>query len=119
MFVNDITIGSNTFAKQSVRPLSASYADNNQPLDNPRLLTISHEVAKSGQVSSIVMIDDTKVIPVGTTFVNSKARVFMKIQYNPLQGRSDLVAAINAAITELTTFVGVAGNITKLLNKES
>lgn len=119
MFDNSITLGTETFAKQSVRPLSATYADNNQVLSNPRTLTISHEVGKSGQVSSAIILDDSKTIPVGNSLVTDKVRALFKIQYNPLQGRADLAAAIKAAVTELSTFVGDTNNFNKLLNKES
>lgn len=119
MFDNSITLGADTFAKQSVRPLSATYADNNQALNNPRTLTISHEVGKSGQVSSAIILDDSTTIPVGNSLVADRIRVLCKIQYNPLQGRANLAAAIKAAVTQLSTFVGDTNNFNKLLNKES
>lgn len=119
MFQSDITIGTNTFSKVVVRPMSSSYADNNQTLTNPRILQISHEVAKSGRVSTAVILDDTANVAVGTSLVASNVRVLTKISYNPLEGRADLDAAIKAAIVELNTFLSAEANVAKLLNKES
>lgn len=119
MFLNELTLGTDTFAKQSVRPLSAIYADNNQQLNNPRTLTISHEVGKSGQVSSAIILDDALSIPVGNTLVNDRIRVLCKVQYNPLGGRAELATAIKAAVAQLTDFVSDEANLSKILNKES
>lgn len=119
MFDNQLTLGTDTFAKQSVRPLSATYSDNNQTLNNPRTLTISHEVGKSGQVSSAIILDDASTIPVGNTLVTDRVRILYKIQYNPLMGRANLAAAIKAASDQLVGFVSVEANLAKILNKES
>lgn len=119
MFDNHINIGYDTFAKQSVRPLSAIYSDNNQTLSNPRTLTISHEVGKSGQVSSAVILDDMATIPVGNTLVTDRVRVLYKIQYNPMVGRAELAAAIRGASTQLVSFVSDDTNLNRILNKES
>lgn len=119
MFNNDLQLGSDIFAKQSVRPLSATYADNNQQLDNPRTLTISHEVGKSGQVSSAIILDDVLSIPVGNSLVNDRIRVLHKIQYNPFGGRPGLAAAIRASVLDLANFVSDDDNLSKILNKES
>lgn len=119
MFLNSITLGTNTFDKQSVRPLSATYADNNQALNNPRILSISHEVGKSGQVSSAVILDDSLAIPIGNTMVTDKVRALFKIQYNPMMGRAELAAAIKTAVADLISFVGADANLAKILNKES
>lgn len=119
MFDNHIVVGPEIFAKQSVRPLSATYSDNNQTLNNPRTLTISHEVGKSGQVSSAVILDDTATVPVGNTLVTDRIRVLYKIQYNPMMGRADLAAAIKAASNHLVSFVSDETNQNRILNKES
>lgn len=119
MFDNHINIGYDTFAKQSVRPLSATYSDNNQTLNHPRTLTISHEVGKSGQVSSAVILDDTMSVPVGNTLVTDRIRVLYKIQYNPMMGRAELAAHIREASTQLVGFVSDDTNLNRILNKES
>lgn len=119
MFDNQLKIGADTFAKQSVRPLSATYSDNNQTLNNPRTLTISHEVGKSGQVSSAVILDDMATIPVGNNLVTDRIRVLYKVQYNPMMGRAELAAAIKAASAQLVEFVSVEANFNRILNKES
>lgn len=119
MFDNHINIGYDTFAKQSVRPLSATYSDNNQTLSNPRTLTISHEIGKSGQVSSAVILDDSAAVPVGNTLVNDRIRVLHKIQYNPMVGRADLAAHIREASHQLCEFVSDDTNLNRILNRES
>lgn len=119
MFSNELHLGSDVFAKQSVRPLSATYADNNQQLDNPRTLIISHDVGKSGQVSSAIIFDDVLSIPIGNTLVNDRIRVLFKIQFNPFGGRPGLAAAIKASVADLVNFVNDDENLSKILNKES
>lgn len=119
MFLNSLTIGTDTFDKQTIRPLSATYVDNNQTLSNPRSLTISHEIGKSGQVATAVILDDNAIVPIGNSNVTDKVRVLFKIQYNPLQGRTGLDTAIKAAIVQLTGFMSDSANVVKLLNKES
>lgn len=119
MFQNELYLGSDVFAKQSVRPLSATYADNNQQLNNPRTLTISHEVGKSGQVSTAIILDDVLSIPIGNSLVNDRIRVLHKIQYNPFGGRPGLAEAIRASVRDLANFVCDDENLSKILNKES
>lgn len=120
MYTSDITIGTENYALRTQRASSSVRAEISQPVSEPRLLTISHENVKSGRVSSAVMLDDSKVVQIGASAPTlDTMRVMVKIQYNPLSGRTDIDAEIKAMITTLTTFLGVAGNVTKLLNQES
>lgn len=119
MFINDITIGTDVFSKTVVRPTSSTYSDNNQTLSNPRTLQISHEIAKSGRVSTAVIIDDTATVTLGSSLVADNVRALIKISYNPLGGRAELTAAVKAAIAQINAFMSVEANVTKLLNRES
>lgn len=119
MLANDITLGTTVFALRSLRSTSSVRSDNNQAVDHPRLLTISHEVAKSGRVSSAIMIDDTVPVTVGTSQVGSDTtRVLLKLQYNPLSGRTTTSADLKLALAELAAFISVEANIDKILNRE-
>lgn len=119
MFSPDILIGTDTFSRTITRPTSSVYSDNNQPLTNPRTLQISHETAKSARVSTAVILDDTQTVTIGNTTSPDNVRVLLKVNYNPLGGRSNLTGVVKEAIAELLAFAQVESNITKLLNKES
>jgi len=118
MFASDLTVGTRTYSLRSQRMSSSLRGDATRTVSNPRLLTISHETAKNGKVSSVMMIDDTAVVTNGTSVVNDTIRVMVKLQYNPLVGRTDITTTIMAAIDELQALL-VEANVTKLLNKES
>lgn len=118
MFTSDLVVGTRTYSLRAQRTASSVRGDATRAVSAPRLLTISHETANNGKVSSVMMIDDTAVVTNGTTVANDTIRAMIKIQYNPLVGRTDTTAVINSLIDELKLLL-VAGNITKLLNKES
>jgi hypothetical protein len=80
-----------------------------------RKLTVSHTTSKSGQVSTVAYIDDKQSTdPLKTP---SNIRVQVKFQYNPLEGRTDTLAAINSLKADLDAFI--TSNLGSLLNKES
>lgn len=119
MYTSDITIGTETYALRTQRVNSSVRAEISQPVSEPRLLTISHETSKSGRVSSVVMIDDSKVVQIGSSAPTvDTMRALLKIQYNPLSGRTGVEAEIKAMIAALAAFATDA-NISKLLNQES
>lgn len=118
MFTPDLVVGTTTYSLRAQRMASSVRGDSTQPVSEPRLLTISHETAKNGKVSSVLMIDDTAVVSSGTTASSDTIRALLKIQYNPLSGRTGIEAVINSAIDDLKALLTPA-NITKLLNKES
>lgn len=119
MFASDITIGTRTYALRAQRTNSSVRADPSEPVNEPNLLTISHDVANSGRISSAVMFDDTKVITLGSSSVTDTIRCMVKIQYNPTSGRTLITDDVNALLEEVVTFLGTPTNITKLLNRES
>lgn len=120
MYASDITLGTTTFSLRTQRVNSSIRSDATQPLNEPNTLTISHDVAGSGRVSSAVMLDDVKVVQVGTSSpVADTVRVMLKVQYNPVSGRVDIDDDVNALIAELVAFLGTPANVVKLLNRES
>lgn len=121
MYSPDLTLGTSTYSLQAQRTNSSVRSDASQPLSEPNTLTISHEVAKNGMRSSVIILDDIKVVsPDGIKNVSAdRLRTMAKFQYNPLGGRLAIEADIKAQIVELTAFLADDANITKLLNMES
>lgn len=117
----DITLGTDVYSLQSQRTNASVRSDAAQPISEPNLLTISHENAKNGRRSSVVIIDDTKIVSTAnaTIPVADTVRAMFKVQFNPLGGRTDNEAAINAAVTQLIAFLSDASYVDKLLNQES
>jgi len=117
----DITLLTNTYSERSRRDYASVRSNASEPLSEPNLLTLSHETAKNGRVSSVVIFDDTKIVSLAGASLTTTdtVRTMFKVQYNPLGGRTDNEAAINAAIAELIAFLGVADNVSKLLNQET
>lgn len=120
MFSTDITLGTHTYSLRTQRVNSSIRADPTQPINEPNTLTISHDVAGSGRVSSAVIFDDTKTVQIGASSPSPDTiRAMVKIQYNPLSGRAGIESAINALIVDLVAFIQAPANVTKLLNRES
>lgn len=121
MYASDITIGTKTYSLQSQRTLSSVRSDATRSVSEPRLLTISHENAKNGRRSSVIIIDDNKVVSIAgaNVPVSDNVRVLLKVQFAPSGGRTTTTADINELLTQLTTFLGTPANVTKLLNQES
>jgi len=119
-FSPDITLDTQVYSLQAQRTNSSIRSDASQPLSEPNLLTISHENAKNGRRSSVVILDDTVVIsPDGLNPTPDTIRLMLKLQFNPLGGRTDNEAVINALITQLSAFMADSTFVTKLLNQES
>jgi len=121
MYTSAITIGTKTYDLQSQRTLSSTRGDASRAVGEPRSLTISHENAKNGRRSSVIIFDDTKIVSVAGASVPvvDNVRVLLKVQFAPSGGRTTTAADINELLTQLTTFLGTPANITKLLNQES
>lgn len=120
MFTPDILIGTDTFALRSQRSTSSERADTNQTVSEPRILTIAHERAKSNRISSVVYIDDTKLVQSASSVLTPDViRALVKIQYSPLSGRTATEADVKLAITQLIAFLSVEANVNKLLLLES
>jgi len=121
-FASDIIIGTATFSASTIKSNSTVRGNPASDLDNPDNLTISHETASSGRVSSVVILDEGYVIPCndtcGTAPALDKTRVLFKIQYDPATGPADLKIALTAQIAAMVAFVSDAANVIKLLNKE-
>lgn len=119
MFTADITLNTKSYVMKAQRATSSVRGVATRPVSEPLSLTISHETAKNGRVSSVIMIDDTAVVQSGTSVAHAETlRAMLKIQYNPLSGRTSIDAAVQALCADIVAFATPA-NITKLLNKES
>lgn len=121
MYASDITIGTKTYNLQSQRTLSSVRSDASRPVGEPRLLTISHENAKNGRRSSVIILDDTKIVSVAgaSVPVTDNVRLLLKAQFSPFGGRTTTADDINDLLTQLITFMGDPANVAKLLNQES
>lgn len=123
MYAQSITIGTNTYDLTTQRANSSLRSDASTGLDNPNLMTVSHDTASNGKVSSVIIFDSEEVIPCNDTCVTSpqsdNIRVMMKIQYNPTSGRAAIATEIDRLRVLLDTFTSDATNWGKFINKES
>lgn len=119
MFANTLTLNTHNYDLVSQSPYRSMRSDATKPVNEPSTLTISHEVAKNGRRSSVVILDDNAVINSGTLITKDSIKAQFKIQFNPYSGRTDIEATISELITELTAFLAVPANVDKFLNLES
>lgn len=120
MFNPDITIGTNTYSLIQQRTSGSLRSDPANGILNPLLMTISHEEAKNGKVSSVVIFDSGVTVDSTTALpVSDNIRLQFKMQYNPASGRTDTAAELERLRKLLVTFINTPANISKLLNKES
>lgn len=119
MFTNTITLGTTNYDLVSQSPYRSMRSDATQPVNAPATLTISHEVAKNGRRSSVVILDDNAVINSGTLITKDSIKAQFKIQFNPYSGRADIESTIGNLITQLSAFLAVPANVDKFLNLES
>lgn len=107
-----------TFSLVSQRATSSLRSDAAQPVDEPRTLTVSHEVQTNGKVSTAVFLDDVGNVSSITNAMSSSVRVLLKFQYNPLEGRTDLDTVVPELITQLVEILESPNFVDKLMNKE-
>lgn len=120
MYTTDITLGTNVYSLTTQRINASIRSDAAQPLSEPNTLTISHENAKNGRRSSVVIFDDIKVLTSSSTLpLQDNVKVMLKVQFNPLGGRTTNEADINALLADLVSFISEPTNVTKFLNQES
>lgn len=120
MFTPDITIGTNIYSLTQQRTSGSLRSDPSKGILNPLLMTISHEEAKNGKISSVVILDSEVTVDSTTALpVSDNIRVLFKIQYNPTSGRTGTAAELERLRALLVTFINTPANINKLLNKES
>jgi len=119
MYPNTLTLNTHNYDLVSSAPYRTVRSDASQPIAEPSTLTISHEVAKNGRRSSVVILDDIAVINSGTSITKDSIKAQFKLQFNPYSGRAVFETTINSLIGQLTAFVSVPANIDKFLNLES
>jgi hypothetical protein len=120
MYTPDITLDTRTYSLKSQRTASSVRSDASAPVSEPNLLTISHETAKNGRVSSVIILEDQAVITsVSTTPLVDSIKCQFKLQYNPLVGRTDVETVILDLIAKLSAGINDSAFIDKFLNQES
>lgn len=121
-FSDPITIDATDYSVVSANSKSTLRANALQDLDKPELLTISHETAASGKVSSVIILDFGYPVACDTTCGTAasieKDRVMLKVQYNPIKGEADQKVVLTAMIADIVLFLTNSANVIKLLNKE-
>lgn len=119
----DITLGTDVYALSVQRQNGSVRSVASRALTEPLTLTISHEVAKNGKVSSVVIVEDSKLVPMDASCSNTPildpVKAMFKIQYNPNVGRTDLDAAVLAVRDALDAFVSDNTIYDKFINRES
>jgi hypothetical protein len=83
-------------------------------LDRPELLTISHQVNEKTNISRSLVKFDTVVETAGGVKGNIRAHVVLEIPREVA-----VLADVTKVVAQLTAFLGVAGNVDKLINLES
>lgn len=106
-----------TLTKQYSNKSIRSVAE--QPLTAPNLLTVSHEVTKSGRVSTALIFEDIETLTTATGIIADSVKVFVKLQYSPFAGRADVKLAIKAQILELVALLNNTAIVDKVLNQET
>lgn len=124
MLPNSLTLDGTVFDKTVQRATSSTYSVAASPLENPITLNVSHEKLKSGRINSVVVLTDDKVIPCDasaclTTVAMSPVRTQFKVSYNPTQGRTDIMAALEKQYTEISIFLADPNNWAAFINQES
>lgn len=123
MLPSDITLGDVTYALQTQRPTSSVRADSGRELEKPVTLSIAHETGKNGRVSSVVIFDSSEVISCDDTCAinptTDNIRVHLKIQYNPLSGRTGIDIELKRLLAELQVFMVSTDLMDRFENKES
>lgn len=123
MLPSDILLDTRTFALQTQRTNSSVRGDAAKDLDNPSTLTVAHETAKSGRVSSVIIVDSAAVVDCDAscnlTPTTDNIRVQFKVQYNPLSGRTDTGAEILAVKAVLEEFLSTPDLFDRFMNRET
>lgn len=123
MLTNDITLNtSDTYSLIEQRPTSSKRSISGLEPNVDGNLVVSHEVAKDGRVSSVVIIEDLLVPAINaTTGIIPKTdaiRVMLKLQYSPSTTRVSSDADIKKAIAGIVEFFGDPVKVNKILNRE-
>lgn len=123
MFASTVTQNARSYVETSRKDNSTIRRIAGLPDNEAVSLTISHENAKNGVRSSVIIIDNSKAIGFkadGTPIIDT-ARVMFKLQYKPLTGRTDTTADLSAAMYDIVAVLTAdsAAGFTKLINQES
>lgn len=119
-FSDDIVLGTKTYSLTIQRPTNSVRSDSTLAVDTPHLVTLSHETAKNGKVSSVAIVDFTAATTCTDTCGSAydDVRAMFKLQYNPTIGVVNLDTVIDNSIADLIAFLSDSANLAKLKNKE-
>jgi len=117
-FPDDVTLGVETFSLIEMKPTSSKRAIAGTSTGQSTVLTISHEVAKNGTKSSVMIFDDSDIVSPDTVPTVANNRLMLKLSLNPLLGRADADATIAEQRTRLRAILDDDASWTKFLNSE-
>jgi hypothetical protein len=122
MMSADITLGSSVYSTTSVKSNSTIRKNGARPIEDPALFTVSHEVAKSGRINSVMIIDDTVMVPCNDTCQVvpgvSSIKGLVKFSYNPKEGRTDLRTSLETIAAELISMLESQTRMDQFFNLE-
>lgn len=113
--LQDATPADQHFDKVSSANYSTVRRDSAQPLDQPRALTISHEMTKDQKHQNTAIMLDRSTLDAGDSVTIGNSRVLLKISFDNEQ--IDL-ASIQEDVDEVCELAQAAGNLAKLANRE-
>lgn len=116
--LSDVTLVTDVYSTTQVRINSTIRAVPKLPIGKKQLLTISHEVAKSGAVSSAFILDDSDVVGTLEPAKVANNRFLLKIQYNPLIGRTNADAVMAEQRSKMIEILSDDAMFAKFLNLE-
>ena len=120
MLNQDITLGTSVYSLITQRATSSLRSDASRALDLPVSLTVAHETASSGRISSAAYLDSDEVVEDANGVPSTDTvRVMLKLQYNPLSGRTTTETELLRLRDQVIAFISDATNWDKMLNKES
>lgn len=127
MFTPDIIlndgVADRTYSLTQQRTTSSLRSDATRDVTTPRYVTIAHEKAKDGTISSVIYIDSEEVIACNDTCATTptidKLRVQLKIVRNPLSGRATIEEDVEELLEQVINLITEGSNRAKFLNQES
>lgn len=113
-------LGTKTYQTTQSYPTSTIRSEGSSGVNVNDLMTVSHEKIKSsGKVSSVLIFDHT-IVPTATDVCTSESsiRALLKVQFDPLDGRTTTEADITTLLEQIAAFIAVPDNVSRFLNQE-
>lgn len=118
MIDNTLTLATagSTLDKIYAQPTRSKYSDETRALMNPITLEIAHGTSKDGTVSTVIIINDDKLVVGRETEGPKRIKVQTKVMYDPTGGRDDVSSTITNLTADIAAIIGE--QLASLLNKE-